>query len=102
MANDTVNWTGGKGILKHLILPEQGLSKISTPKQQDGAYLCLWDPSLQLTMGWDAGVPSLKSIHEDMARIPNYSILKRIKARGAVVHGWLGLAKCEEIYVAAS
>eukprot|EP00957_Ditylum_brightwellii_P135920 10367183-Ditylum_brightwellii.AAC.1 len=37
-------------------------------------------------MGWEAGVPSLRRILEDMAHIPNYSILKRLQARGAVVH----------------
>eukprot|EP00957_Ditylum_brightwellii_P075802 5761048-Ditylum_brightwellii.AAC.1 len=38
-------------------------------------------------MGWEAGMPSSKRILEDMAWIPNYSILKRIQARGVVVHG---------------
>eukprot|EP00957_Ditylum_brightwellii_P001749 134484-Ditylum_brightwellii.AAC.1 len=37
-------------------------------------------------MGWEACVPSSKKILEDMAQIPNYSILMRIQARGAVVH----------------
>eukprot|EP00957_Ditylum_brightwellii_P016540 1243649-Ditylum_brightwellii.AAC.1 len=38
-------------------------------------------------MGWEAGVPSLKRILEDMDCIPNYSTLKQIEARGVVVHG---------------
>eukprot|EP00957_Ditylum_brightwellii_P195545 14900244-Ditylum_brightwellii.AAC.1 len=51
---------------------------VSTPKRQDHAYLRLWDHSLQLShpMGWEAGVPSLKQILEDMDCTPNYSILK--------------------------
>eukprot|EP00957_Ditylum_brightwellii_P188544 14353930-Ditylum_brightwellii.AAC.1 len=109
-----------KGILKHWILPEQGLNKgtncnraihcavlehishtatlqttdkqkftVSMPKRQDYAYLRLWDPSFQLShpMGWEAGVPSLKQILEDIDCTPNYLILKQIEARGAVVHG---------------
>eukprot|EP00957_Ditylum_brightwellii_P028284 2136704-Ditylum_brightwellii.AAC.1 len=39
-------------------------------------------------MGWEAGVSLLKRILEDMAQISNYSILKRIQARGVVVHGY--------------
>jgi hypothetical protein len=38
-------------------------------------------------MGWEVGVTSPKRIFEDMAWISSYSILKRIQARGAVVHG---------------
>eukprot|EP00957_Ditylum_brightwellii_P188152 14323925-Ditylum_brightwellii.AAC.1 len=41
-------------------------------------------------MGWESRVPSLKQILEDMQRIPNNSILKRIEARGAVVLGCKG------------
>eukprot|EP00957_Ditylum_brightwellii_P015120 1140045-Ditylum_brightwellii.AAC.1 len=38
-------------------------------------------------MGWEAGVPLLRRILQDMTCIPNYSILKGLQARGAVVHG---------------
>eukprot|EP00957_Ditylum_brightwellii_P013333 1006932-Ditylum_brightwellii.AAC.1 len=38
-------------------------------------------------MDWEAGVPSSKCILENLAQIPNYSILKQIKARRVVVHG---------------
>eukprot|EP00957_Ditylum_brightwellii_P093359 7109080-Ditylum_brightwellii.AAC.1 len=70
------------------VLPNTNACKfsISTPKRQDSTYPYLWDPSLQLTMGWEAGVPSSKRILQDMTRIPNYSILNRLEARGAVVH----------------
>ena len=60
---------------------------VSTPKHQDSAYLRLWDPSLQLEQGWEAGVPCSRRILQDMTRIPTYSILKRLEVRGAVVHG---------------
>eukprot|EP00957_Ditylum_brightwellii_P166701 12690109-Ditylum_brightwellii.AAC.1 len=42
-------------------------------------------------MGWEAGVPSSKKILQDMTQIPNYSILKRLQDRGALVHGFLHL-----------
>eukprot|EP00957_Ditylum_brightwellii_P004696 356855-Ditylum_brightwellii.AAC.1 len=50
---------------------------VNSPLRQDGAYLRLWDPLLQLThpMGWETGVPSSKQIIEDMMRIPEYSVL---------------------------
>ena len=53
------------------------------------AYMCLWDPALQVShsMGWQAGVPSSKHIIEDMTRIYEYSIMKRFQARNCVVAG---------------
>eukprot|EP00957_Ditylum_brightwellii_P060900 4622605-Ditylum_brightwellii.AAC.1 len=60
---------------------------VSTPKQQGSAYLCLWDPSLQLRLGWDAGAPSLHKVVEDMVQIMDDSILKQYSIQGIVVHG---------------
>eukprot|EP00957_Ditylum_brightwellii_P063695 4834298-Ditylum_brightwellii.AAC.1 len=60
---------------------------VSNPQQQDSAYLHLWDPSLQLRLGWDAGVPISHRIVEDMAWISDYSILKQYSVWGIVVHG---------------
>eukprot|EP00957_Ditylum_brightwellii_P155974 11871762-Ditylum_brightwellii.AAC.1 len=42
----------------------------------DSAYLCLWDPVLQVREGQECVFPSSKQILEDMARISNYSVLK--------------------------
>eukprot|EP00957_Ditylum_brightwellii_P079412 6038688-Ditylum_brightwellii.AAC.1 len=55
---------------------------VGTVKQQDRAYLRLWDPELQQRLGWEAGVPSLKRILEDMAQIAEYFIPKRYSVRG--------------------
>ena len=60
---------------------------VSTPRQQDSAYLCLWDPSLQLSLGWDAGVTGSHRIVEDMAQSRDDSILKQYSVWGIVIHG---------------
>eukprot|EP00957_Ditylum_brightwellii_P099710 7595857-Ditylum_brightwellii.AAC.1 len=39
------------------------------PKRQDSAYLKLWNPELQLTLGWEAGVPKSTQIVEDMVLV---------------------------------
>eukprot|EP00957_Ditylum_brightwellii_P182248 13884463-Ditylum_brightwellii.AAC.1 len=112
-ANEIVNWRREKGILKHWILPEQGLNKEprhkisptdNAPKFNalDCNYNCNVHYAVQehishtdilphtnahtfsLTMGWKAGTPSSKMILDDMAQILNYYISKRIQARGAV------------------
>eukprot|EP00957_Ditylum_brightwellii_P033714 2555747-Ditylum_brightwellii.AAC.1 len=62
---------------------------VNSPLKQDHAYRRLWDPNLQdkHSLGWEAGVPSSKRIVKDMMRIPQYSIIKHLNARGCVVPG---------------
>eukprot|EP00957_Ditylum_brightwellii_P178893 13626471-Ditylum_brightwellii.AAC.1 len=55
-------------------------------KRQDSAYLKLWKPELQLTLGWEAGVPSSTQVVDDMVWITEYSILKWFYVCGVVVH----------------
>eukprot|EP00957_Ditylum_brightwellii_P136102 10379774-Ditylum_brightwellii.AAC.1 len=104
-AVENLDWVREKDILKHWILPENGLNKgtrdlhcgvlqhvsytaklplsdkrklsVSTPKCQDASYLRLWDPRLQEShpLGWEAGIPLSKRIVEDMCRIPTFSIV---------------------------
>eukprot|EP00957_Ditylum_brightwellii_P179922 13705897-Ditylum_brightwellii.AAC.1 len=66
-----------------------GKFSVSSPLQQDNAYLRLWGPKLQTShpLGWETGVPSSKRIIEDMMRIPIYLILRRYRAIGCVVPG---------------
>eukprot|EP00957_Ditylum_brightwellii_P198095 15092260-Ditylum_brightwellii.AAC.1 len=116
ISSKTVNWTQQEGIVKHWILPEQGLNSgtqyANTPSGNAPKFnaldsncncdihcTCLEHVShtahLQNTYewkfltshGWKTGVPSSKQILEDLQHIPSYSILKQIKARGAIVHG---------------
>eukprot|EP00957_Ditylum_brightwellii_P158991 12101226-Ditylum_brightwellii.AAC.1 len=70
----------------HYTQPVNTKFSVSTVKQQDRAYLRLWDPELQQRLGWEAGVPSSKRIVEDMAQIAEYSIPNRYSVRRVVVH----------------
>eukprot|EP00957_Ditylum_brightwellii_P206457 15348502-Ditylum_brightwellii.AAC.1 len=50
----------------HLQNTDEWQFLVSTPKQMDSAYLCLWDPLLQSSHSWEAGVPSPKQLLEDL------------------------------------
>eukprot|EP00957_Ditylum_brightwellii_P047166 3581840-Ditylum_brightwellii.AAC.1 len=62
----------------HIEKTDKRKFSVDSLKNQDDAYMRLWDPRLQLThpMGWEAGVPSSRCIVEDMNRIHEYSIMK--------------------------
>eukprot|EP00957_Ditylum_brightwellii_P196116 14943062-Ditylum_brightwellii.AAC.1 len=135
---ETLHWMAEQNILRHWILPGQGLNKgthdkycpsgnsldlnaldsncnqdthctvlkhvyitatlkgtdkckfsVSTLRKQDNTYLFIWEQSLQIIhpMQWEAGVPSLKRIMEDMNHIQDHSVTRQFQARGYVVNG---------------
>eukprot|EP00957_Ditylum_brightwellii_P175700 13378142-Ditylum_brightwellii.AAC.1 len=95
---------GGKNILKHWILPDQGLTKGTCYEQAplgNAPELNALDSNcnrdIHCAVQEHAGVPSSRRIAKGMMRIPQYSILKHFNTRGCIVPGCdTGRGRCDE------